>query len=100
LKLGRETDKPIGLNNADKAMFLSIGKACNAPFIIARGSRVKGYWIDSSDYDCVIWLPYIQANRVRKALDEFMQVNKIKIDAQVSNVATGAGGIMLEVNYG
>jgi predicted nucleotidyltransferase len=100
LKLGRVLDKPTGLNDANKAMFNDIGKAAGAEFIVARGSRVKGYWIDSSDYDCVIWMPSSKSKEVQDKLKEFMKQNNIKIDAQVNDKATATDGIMLEVNYG
>lgn len=90
----------MGLSDADKAMFNAIGKAAGADFIIAKGSRIKGYWVDSSDYDCIIWLPSIQAKKVHDKLKEFMKQNNIKIDAQVNDRVSVTDGIMLEVNYG
>jgi predicted nucleotidyltransferase len=95
MKEGRALGK-IGLSKKDLNIYLIIAKRVNAPFIIATGSRVKGYSISKSDYDGIICLPNNEREKIQKQLRLVEIELEIKIDMTVSNIVFPSDGIMLE----
>jgi predicted nucleotidyltransferase len=89
LKPDREL-KPLGLTEYDKLIFSSIAKELGQKRVIAVGSRVKGYWTESSDYDVLIVTTVTKA--LREKVKELEKKMNIKIDV--------SSGLHWQPNFG
>ncbi len=80
--LSERPSRPPGLNDQDRAVYRSLAAALNVPYVVARGSRVAGHWVDDSDYDVLV--PSTRPD-LRAVLGEHGASNRIRWDAQVGS---------------
>jgi predicted nucleotidyltransferase len=93
----RAVTHSIGLNEKDLTIFKQIGKYVGSSYIIARGSRIKGYWIETSDYDVVIGLEPKKRLQILPNLKKLEKELNIKIDFICSDKVFPSDGIMIEI---
>jgi predicted nucleotidyltransferase len=95
MKQGRE-QKPLGLSESDKIIFVEVASRLGVPRLVAIGSRVKGYWTESSDYD-VLLVQTVSAE-LRKRAKEVGEQLGIKIDVVSGLHWQPSYGIYVEAN--
>jgi predicted nucleotidyltransferase len=83
-KSGRESGKPF--TDTDRAIFAAIISHLRLPGAWAWGSRTRGWWIDSSDYDIIVTVTTPEESRTLRTLAaEAAEKFGVKVDLFINH---------------
>ena len=99
MKQGRVKGEPV-LSDADRKMYSLLAQHLGIERLIATGSRVRGYAIASSDYDCIAVAPSSEALKLHAKAQEWAAKNKVKVDMTVSDKNAPPEGYYVEADNG